>query len=465
MLSYHQKNCGVSLFRSSVKLELAPYKIGVHKVHGYIPLYPWLRHRRGIINIQNKDDKCFWKCLYRVYNPDTSKHDHRDVPAKKLEKFMEENNFDEIMFKEGFTIEKLAMFEEKYKISINIYDIGKNGPEETKQYYCSIYNGDSNINKKINLGIIRNEKDQHFVIVKKLSTIISNPYDNSHGHIKMCGDCGLVCSTTEQLLRHYLKDHKGEREKKQEITLPSVDNSWVKFDMDKKSDFNKTLRYFFVCYADFECSNIPVQDPSSKRTRVVMKQIPNSFMVFCPDFMYLTDGRHMSKESYLKKFHSDDPYEIVKKFIEALETIRESCIFRFSSHPNVLKLTNEEQLRHDAAKVCEKCKNPFDKKERPKIRHHSHITGEYIGPWCRKCNFNEGIKDFELVVFFHNLRGYDSHMIIRYGLNVIAELHKKYGYMKQFVIGKSAEKLSSFQYGKFIFRDSLLHLGCSLERE
>jgi hypothetical protein len=123
----------------SVKLELTPYKIGVHKVHGYIPLYPWLRRRRGILNIKNKDDKCFWKCLYREFNPDPKwRNDFRDVPAKKLQEFMEENKFDESMFKEGFTIEKLAMFEEKYKISINIYDIGKNGLEETKQYYCSI---------------------------------------------------------------------------------------------------------------------------------------------------------------------------------------------------------------------------------------------------------------------------------------------------------------------------------------
>jgi hypothetical protein len=73
-------------------------------------------------------------------------------------------------------------------------------------------------------------------------------------------------------------------------------------------------------------------------------------------------------------------------------------------------------------------------------------------------------KKLQLVVFFHNLRGYDSHMILRYGLMEIAKLHGKDGYVRQFIIGKSAEKLSSFQFGNFIFRDSLLHLGCSLER-
>jgi hypothetical protein len=109
----------------SVKLELTPFKLGFRKARGYIPLYPWLRNRRGIVNIQNKDNKCFWKCLYRAFNPDPCRHDQRDIPARKVQKFMEENNFDEKVFEHGYTLEKLATFEEKYKIYINIYDIGK----------------------------------------------------------------------------------------------------------------------------------------------------------------------------------------------------------------------------------------------------------------------------------------------------------------------------------------------------
>jgi hypothetical protein len=134
----------------------------------------------------------------------------------------------------------------------------------------------------------------------------------------------------------------------------------------------------------------------------------------------------------LKKFHSDDPYQVVQEFIRALDTIRTICIFRLQSHPKVPTLTKEEQDHHDHAKVCEKCKKLFDPKNRPKVRHHCHITGKYIGAWCRKCNFLEGKNHFKLVIFFHNLRGYDSHMIIRYGLTEIAKLHGKDGTIEQF---------------------------------
>jgi hypothetical protein len=54
----------------SVKLEVTPFKPGIRKACGYIELYPWLRKRRAVVNIRNKDGMCFWKYLYRALNKD-----------------------------------------------------------------------------------------------------------------------------------------------------------------------------------------------------------------------------------------------------------------------------------------------------------------------------------------------------------------------------------------------------------
>jgi hypothetical protein len=339
---------------------------------------------------------------------DKYRNDYRDVSSKKLQEFMDQYNFDPMIFKDGYTTPALATFEDRYKISINIYDIGKDGPEQTKPYYCSIYNGDSDDQiPKICMGILRNDQgDVHFVLIKKLQAIFTSAYDKNHGHEKMCQDCGVVCSTTEQLLRHYQQDQREDSREQQILILPSSPKkAWIRFELENKYDFQKTQRYFFDCYADFECSNIPVEDPGTKKTKIIMKQVPNSFMIFCPDLMFLDDKRPLSIDSYLKKFHSDDPYQVVQEFVHALDTIRTTSIFRFQSHPRVSKLTNEEQKKFQLAKECEKCKMTFNPKTRPKVRHHCHITCKYIGAWCRKCNLLERRTHFKLVVYFHNLRG------------------------------------------------------------
>jgi hypothetical protein len=249
----------------SVKLEVTPFKPGIRKARGYIELYPWLRRRKAVVNIRNSDEMCFWKCLYRAFNKDKWRHDNRDVSKKKLSEFMEQRGFDTKIFEEGYTMRALETFEEKYRISINVYDIGVNGPEETKQYYCSIYDP-SSVAEKVDLGIIRNDKgDVHFVIMRKLGAIFTKAYDKNHGHVKVCRGCGQVCKTTKRLLQHYKEDHKDETMKKQILILPKQDEAWVKFDMENTQDFSKTLRYFFVCYADFESSNIP--SPPNSRSR------------------------------------------------------------------------------------------------------------------------------------------------------------------------------------------------------
>ena len=47
--------------------------------------------------------------------------------------------------------------------------------------------------------------------------------------------------------------------------------------------------------------------------------------------------------------------------------------------------TAEQQLPHAAATTCEHCHGQFTKKNK-KTKHHCHLSGLYIGPYCNTCN-------------------------------------------------------------------------------
>jgi hypothetical protein len=353
---------------------------------------------------------------------------------------MNKYQFDREIFSKGYTVPALASFEEKYKISLNIYEIGRNGPEETRVYYNSIYNDDYVFPdvKKINLGILREGENVHFVLIKKIQVLFGKK--NEIRHVRICQDCKICFSTTELLLRHYKEDHKNDEneDEKQRIILPKdPDSAWIKFDIEKnQSDFEKTQRKHFVIYAHLESNTHKYQgakDPK-KKTHKIARQTPNSFAAFCPDLMFLTDGKKLHRESYFKTGQDDNPYKVVKGFIDALFTFRNHCLHKYNSHPKIPKLTPEEKERHEHAITCEKCHQEFSK-ESPKVRHHDHVTGKYIGPWCRLCNFREGMIKFPLVIFVHNLRGYDGHILIRYGLSEIAQ-KLDIDVTSQFIMGK-----------------------------
>ena len=51
------------------------------------------------------------------------------------------------------------------------------------------------------------------------------------------------------------------------------------------------------------------------------------------------------------------------------------------------------------------------KKQKMKVAHHDHISGDFISTLCYECNLKFQYKTF-LPVYIHNLKGYDAHLFI-----------------------------------------------------
>ena len=110
-------------------------------------------------------------------------------------------------------------------------------------------------------------------------------------------------------------------------------------------------------------------------------------------------------------------------------------------------MTSEDHTDFSKSNHCHICEDTFvevkDGLEIPalkgdKVRDHCHYTGRYRGAAHNGCNIlYRKIKD--IPVFFHNLSGYDGHIIFQ-NLGKVRVKEPK-------VIAKSLEKFISFSIG------------------
>ena len=74
-----------------------------------------------------------------------------------------------------------------------------------------------------------------------------------------------------------------------------------------------------------------------------------------------------------------------------------------------LIMTQEEEHLFQKSNSCYICKK-FINNNKEKVRDHCHVTGKFRGAAHQKCNVNFQFTK-KVPVIFHNLRGYDSHLI------------------------------------------------------
>ena len=93
---------------------------------------------------------------------------------------------------------------------------------------------------------------------------------------------------------------------------------------------------------------------------------------------------------------------LLKQFLKSISTAK-------SNEKKLLIMSEEEEHLLQQSNSCWICKKLIDNDEE-KVRDHCHVTGKFRGAAHWNCNINFQLTK-KVPVIFHNLRGYDSHLI------------------------------------------------------
>ena len=126
-------------------------------------------------------------------------------------------------------------------------------------------------------------------------------------------------------------------------------------------------------------------------------------------------------------------------------------------------ITPEQEIEFANCTECYMCGKEYTSEDMANnypVRDHDHISGLYRDSAHKKCNLRHR-QTKKIKVIFHNLRGYDSHLITKAYRGKV-EGEKVRGGID--VIANTDEKYMSMTIGRFQFMDSLQHLAASLEK-
>ena len=185
-------------------------------------------------------------------------------------------------------------------------------------------------------------------------------------------------------------------------------------------------------------------DEDSSYTNKYQKYVPYGFgyKVVCVDDKFSKDIVVYRGKDCVNKF--------ISMMLDEYEYCRDMMKKKFSK--TLIMSMEEEQIFQLSNKcwICDKLFHFLDEK----VRDHCHISGKFRGAAHFSCNAN--LKSSKKVpVVFHNLRRYDSHLIIKElsNFDVIVD-----------VIPNGLEKYMSFIVNRnLVFIDSMQFMNFSLD--
>jgi hypothetical protein len=407
----------------------------------YVPLDGYLTNKKCCTNIQNEDDKCLMYCVLYHINQQSIKKDAQRV--SKYKPYLNQFDFSSIKFPASLHDVKKMETIIDYGINVFYYD-------NTTIY--PVLNTHRRDDKIINLLMIKDGLKEHYVYIKKLDILISkNRFDEDGKHVSKvaypCPNCLHSFSSKSLLTKH--REGGCDLFEPTKTVLPQMIHDKEKDTYTTPTiEFNHHTRKFkapVVIYADFEtlCQKIDHEhDDSKSGTTKYIKQEPCGYAFnIVSDYPELNLGLQLYRgENTVNHF--------LRKLVDYGDRIRDILDI---NRPMII--TPKQEREFQKATCCHICGGEIINDDR--VRDHDHLTGLYRGCAHQDCNVNFNYKNYKIPVYFHNLKGFDGHLIIK-GLNAM-------NFSNIRIIAQNFEKYMSFSCGNFMFLDSFAFLGSSLD--
>ena len=285
------------IFYKVIKLELHTASYIPLRGNTWIPLPKELADKKAIINMKNKDNKCFMWSIKRALNP-TNNHPERI--DKELMKKEDTLNMKGIEY--PVSLKDIDRFE-KQNPEISITVLGFN--EKGKVYPLHV--SDYIYIRKHNIILLLIERDgvNHYCLVKNSSRLLLKQVSAHKEGTHICFRCLNPFWSHKSLKKHweYCRNHEAVK-----INMPEK-GTILRFKHHERSE-----KLPFIIYADTETLIKEMQNcdpnPQNSYTKKYQKHEPISFSYYIKSF---DDNVYESK---LRKYTGEDAME---KFVEWIE--------------------------------------------------------------------------------------------------------------------------------------------------
>ena len=385
----------------------------------------------GLINMKNNDEECFVWSHVRYLNPKARRA--TDITQKDRD-FRETLDYEGIDF--PVKISDIGKIEVKNSIGISVF-----GYKGKKQFYpIRITKADYEDHMELLL-LGDGEGSRHYVLIKDVNRMLCSVSKHDHKQ-HFCLHCLHSCTSKEILERH--KETCLEVNGTQAVKLPK-EGTKIKF-----KNHRNAMPVPFVIYADFESMLVPeerkdLSDTDENTSSTTLYQTHKACSFGIKTVCHYDNKYSGDYQSYV----GEDAANIFLKTV-----IKESVKCRLIVNQIFKKkmvITPQQDAEFLRARNCHICGNDLCD---DRVRDHDHVTGMYRGAAHNICNLKHRIT-WKIPVVFHNLRGYDSHLIMQ-------EIGKFK--MEVNVIPNNMEKYISFSLGKnLVFIDSIQFMSSSLE--